>query len=319
MGSVVSTVIANVQLFLKMTKPSYHADPFHIKSVYYIQFNDNQLNKYMKGYMALLLFLFGCTSVGPQYGDNPSAGGYVSTRGIRFYYESYGQGDPLVMLHINGGSINVFTKQIPYFAEFYHVIALDTRAHGKSTDPLDSLTFEQMADDVNAVLDSLHLDSCYVLGWSDGGITGLLLALRHPSKVRKLAVSGPNLWPDTTGLQPFIWHWLEGVADSMHRLPQTPKVKNDLKIVELDLHEPHMTLEELHAIRCPTLVIGGDHDAIPPYHLWQIATNIPSSYLWIVPHSSHFVATDHSEAFNTVVHDFFEQPYERIEGMGMLK
>jgi pimeloyl-ACP methyl ester carboxylesterase len=83
---------------------------------------------------------------------------------------------------------------------------VDSRAQGKSEDRKDSLTFEMMADDFNALLDSLHLDSCYVLGWSDGGISGLLLALRHPEKVKKLAVSGPNLWPDTTGLQPFIFH-----------------------------------------------------------------------------------------------------------------
>jgi len=128
-----------------------------------------------------------------EYGDNKAAGRYLTTRGIKLYYETYGQGDPLLMLHINGGSIEVFTYQIPYFARNYRVIAVDSRAQGKSTDRKDSLTFEMMADDFNALLDSLHLDSCYVLGWSDGGISGLLLALRHPEKVKKLAVSGPNL------------------------------------------------------------------------------------------------------------------------------
>src|SRR6266850_863197 len=179
-----------------------------------------------------------------QYGDNKAAGHYLTTRGIKLYYETYGQGDPLLMLHINGGSINVFSNQIPYFSKNYRVIAVDSRAQGKSADGKDSLTFEMMADDFNALLDSLHLDSCYVLGWSDGGISGLLLALRHPEKVKKLVVSGPNLWPDTTGLKPFIFHWLEKMADSMRRLPSTPQVRNDLKNVELDLREPHMTLEQ---------------------------------------------------------------------------
>src|SRR5882724_9053121 len=184
-----------------------------------------------------------------EYGNNKAAGHYLSTRGIKLYYEMYGQGEPLLMLHINGGSINIFSNQIPYFSKNYKVIAVDSRAQGKSTDGKDSLTFEMMADDFNALLDSLHLDSCYVLGWSDGGISGLLLALRHPEKVKKLVVSGPNLWPDTTGLQPFIFHWLESMADSMHRLPPTPGIKNDLKIVELDLKEPHMTLSQLQAIQ----------------------------------------------------------------------
>jgi pimeloyl-ACP methyl ester carboxylesterase len=253
-----------------------------------------------------------------QYGDNKTAGHYLATRGIKLYYETYGQGEPLLMLHINGGSMNVFSYQIPYFSKDYRVIAVDSRAQGKSEDGKDSLTFEMMADDFNALLDSLHLDSCYVLGWSDGGISGLLLALRHPEKVKKLVVSGPNLWADTTGLQPFIFHWLEGMADSMHRLPLSPQVKNDLKIVELDLREPHMTLGQLHGIQCPTLVIGGDHDAIPSYHLWQISQNIPKSYLWIVPNSGHFVAVYKKNYFNAVVSDFFRTPYQKIEGMGML-
>jgi pimeloyl-ACP methyl ester carboxylesterase len=253
-----------------------------------------------------------------QYGDNKAAGHYLATRGIKLYYETYGQGDPLLMLHINGGSIRVFTYQIPYFMKNYRVIAVDSRAQGKSADGKDSLTFEMMADDFNALLDSLRLDSCYVLGWSDGGISGLLLALRHPEKVKKLVVSGPNLWPDTTGLQPFIFHWLENMADSMHRLPPNPQNKNDLKIVELDLREPHMTLAQLHGIQCPTLVIGGDHDAIPSYHLWQISQNIPRSNLWIVPNSGHFVAVFRQNYFNAVVGDFFRTPYQKIEGMGML-
>jgi pimeloyl-ACP methyl ester carboxylesterase len=104
----------------------------------------------------------------------------------------------------------------------------------------------------------------------------------------------------------------------MHRLPSTAQIRNDLKIVELDLHEPHMTLAQLHAIQCPTLVIGGDHDAIPSFHLWQISQNIPKSYLWIVPNSGHFVAVYKKNYFNAIVGDFFRLPYQKIEGMGML-
>jgi len=104
----------------------------------------------------------------------------------------------------------------------------------------------------------------------------------------------------------------------MLRLSPNPETRNDLKIVELDLREPHMTLAQLHAIQCPTLVIGGDHDAIPSYHLWQISQNIPKSYLWIVPNSGHYVAIYKKDYFNSVVSDFFRAPYHKIEGMGML-
>jgi pimeloyl-ACP methyl ester carboxylesterase len=252
------------------------------------------------------------------YGDNAAAGHYLDTRGFKMYYETYGEGAPLLMLHINGGSMSVFSNQIPYFSGHYRVIAVDTRAHGKSVDTGDSLTFEMMADDFNALLDSLHLDSCYVIGWSDGGISGLLLALRHPEKVKKLVVSGPNIWPDTVGLDPFIFHYLERTADTLRHKPQTAAIKNQLKTVELDLKEPHMTLEQLHAIKCPTLVMGGDHDGIPSHHLWQISQNIPQSYLWIVPNSGHSVAIFKKDQFNSVVGDFFDHPYRKFEGLDVL-
>src|SRR5205823_1669928 len=102
------------------------------------------------------------------YGRNKAAGHYIKTRGFSMYYETYGKGEPLLMIHGNGGSINNFVYQIPYFSQQYKVIVADSRAQGKSVDNSDSLSYEMMADDLNALLDSLQLDSCYVIGWSDG-------------------------------------------------------------------------------------------------------------------------------------------------------
>ncbi|MEO6328365.1 MAG: alpha/beta hydrolase [Ginsengibacter sp.] len=118
-----------------------------------------------------------------NYGSNAAAAKYISTRGVRSYCEVYDKGEPLLLIHGNGGSINNFKYQVPYFSKYYTVIAVDSRAQGNSIGYGDSLTYEMMADDLNAVLDSLHIDSAYVIGWSDGGINGLLLALRHPGKV----------------------------------------------------------------------------------------------------------------------------------------
>lgn len=99
-----------------------------------------------------------------EFGHNPDTGRYYLIRGVSLYVEEYGKGDPLVLLHGNGGSIANFACQIPYFEKKYHVIAIDSRAQGKSTDSNDSLSFEMMADDFSVLLDSLRLDSCYVLG-----------------------------------------------------------------------------------------------------------------------------------------------------------
>ncbi|HEY5407387.1 MAG TPA: alpha/beta hydrolase, partial [Ginsengibacter sp.] len=122
-----------------------------------------------------------------RYGNNPAAGKYYNIRGIKIYCEIYGSGSPLLMIHGNGGSIASFKENIPYFSKKYKVIVADSRSQGKSKDINDSLSFEMMADDEAALLDALHIDSAYVLGWSDGGIIALLLATRHPEKVIKLA------------------------------------------------------------------------------------------------------------------------------------
>ena len=134
------------------------------------------------------------------FGKNEVAGKYLKVNGIKMYYEIYGQGEPLLMIHGNGGSISSFENQIPYFARKFKVIAVDSRAQGKSVDLQDTLSFEMMADDFSVLLDKLKLDSCNVLGWSDGGINGLLLAIRHPEKVKRLAITGANLWPDSTAI-----------------------------------------------------------------------------------------------------------------------
>jgi pimeloyl-ACP methyl ester carboxylesterase len=205
------------------------------------------------------------------YGRNPAVGKYADIRGFKMYYEIYGKGEPLLIIHGNGGSINNFLYQIPYFAKSYQVILADSRAQGKSVDPSDSLSYEMMTDDLNALLDKLGLKSCYVIGWSDGGINGLLLAIRHPDKVKKLAVTGANLWPDSTAVDPFVYKWAMGynkmLKDTLAKLKtNVAEAKNQLKLAHLLSYEPHITVAQLRTISCPTLVIGGDHDVIRTQH-----------------------------------------------------
>jgi pimeloyl-ACP methyl ester carboxylesterase len=232
------------------------------------------------------------------------------------YYEIYGSGEPLLIIHGNGGSINNFVHQVPFFAQQYKVILADSRAQGKSVDDSDSLSYEMMADDLNALLDSLHVDSSYVIGWSDGGINGLLLAMRHPDKVKKLAVTGANLWPDTTAVYPEVINMVLNLEDTLMMLPQTPMLKNYMKLFHLLLYEPNIPLKDLQKIKCPTLVIGGDHEVIKPKHTLLIAEAIPKSYLWILPNSGHSTPIYYKEDFNRVVNDFFNKPYRKIEGYG---
>ncbi len=264
--------------------------------------------------------LYGQSGTGQEkYGNNKEAGHFLRTRGFNLYYESYGKGEPLLFIHGNGGSLASFSNQIPFFSTRYRVIAADSRAQGRSIDDQDSLSFEMMADDFNALLDSLHLDSCYVIGWSDGGINGLLLAMRHPEKVKKLAITGANLWPDTTGLTPFVYNLIKEASAAYRKETPTLTVKQNLKLSDLDLYQPNIPAEALQAVRCPTLVIGGDHDAIPVEHTVLIAHHIPRSYLWIIPESGHSTPVFKKDQFNAIISEFFRKPYRKIEGVDTFK
>ena len=251
-----------------------------------------------------------------MYGKNEKVGKYANIRGIKMYYETYGSGEPMLIIHGNGGSINNFVYQIPYFAKNYKVILADSRAQGKSVDAGDSLSYEMMTDDLAVLLDTLHADSCYVIGWSDGGINGLLMAMRHPEKVKKLAVTGANLWPDTTAVDPFVYNWGIKFNESFKKQQQTAQVKNAAKLAHLLSYEPHIAVEQLKKIKCPTLVIGGDHDILLPKHTLLIAEAISKSYLWILPNSGHSTPVFYKDQFNETVGDFFKKPYRKIEGFG---
>ena len=256
-----------------------------------------------------------------MYGRNPAVGKYADIRGFKMYYETYGKGEPLLIIHGNGGSINNFVYQIPYFAKSYQVIIADSRGQGKSIDNKDSLSYEMMTDDLNALLETLHVKQAYVIGWSDGGINGLLLAIRHPDKVKKLAVTGANLTPDSTAVDPWVYQWAMNenkiIQDSLKKTKSlSEQLKNGAKLLHLLSYEPHITLAQLHTITCPTLVIGGDHDVLRPEHTMLIAHNITNSYLWIIPNSGHSTPIFKKEQFNQVVGDFFAQPFRKIEKFG---
>ncbi|WP_139924124.1 alpha/beta fold hydrolase [Hymenobacter sp. DG01] len=264
----------------------------------------------MHRYFLLLPLLLLCQVVLGQrpvpYGNNPAAGRYAHVRGLKLYYEAYGSGAPLLLLHGNGGSSQDFAKTIPYFAKRYRVIALDSRAHGKSTDAADSLSFEQMADDCAALLMQLRLDSAYVLGWSDGGITALVLALRHPGKVKRLAATGANLWPDSTALMPELWQQMRrGYREGSSQTFTDAKRRNDWKVFLLDWNQPHIPLSALSRIQAPAFVIAGDQDVIRPEHTLAIYQSLPRAWLWIVPNSGHATLHDHADEFNRKIDEFF--------------
>jgi pimeloyl-ACP methyl ester carboxylesterase len=172
-----------------------------------------------------------------------------------------------------------------------------------------------MADDYAALLDAVKVDSADVIGWSDGGINALLLAIRHPEKVRKLASTGANLVPDTTAVPKQIWDMVAPMYTSLKsKANKSAQEKSQYKLLRLIVEQPHIPLSDLHKISCPSLIIGGDHDVIKPEHTMLIFQNIPKAYLWILPNSGHSTPIVYKDEFNNVVDRFFSTPYRTITG-----
>lgn len=252
-----------------------------------------------------------------KYGRNKATGNYYNIRGFKMYAETYGTGQPLLIIHGNGGSINNFVKQIPYFSKKYKVIVADSRAQGKSYDWKDSLSYEMMADDYATLLDSMKVDSAFVIGWSDGGINGLLLAMRHPEKVKKLAITGANLRPDTSAVFQEVWDLVKPSYNELKAKEKRNMMENaGYKLLRLLCEQPNIPATDLVKVLCPTLVIGGDHDVIREGHTMEIYQHIPRAYLWILPNSGHSTPIVYADEFNAKVDAFFGAPYRKIREGG---
>jgi pimeloyl-ACP methyl ester carboxylesterase len=247
------------------------------------------------------------------YGNNAAAGESVQVNGIRLYFETYGKGQPLLALHGNGQDISALGHQIKFFSDRYRVIAPDSRGHGRSEMGAGRLTYEQMAEDVNALLEKLNLKQVYVLGWSDGGIVGLLLAIHHPDKVAKLAIMGANLEP--AGAHDWAQAWVsqqEKITDAMiasHDTSQPWAVQKQ----HLDLlgKQPHIPARDLTRITVPTLVMAADKDVIRDEHTLQIFHALPRAQLCIFPGATHMIAWQNPELFNQTAGKFFSEPFRR--------
>ena len=273
-------------------------------------------------YKSLLVFLL-CTSTihivhaqsayAINYGDNKEAGNYKKINGINMYYEIYGDGKPLIFLHGNGGSIRSAGAKIEYFKKYFKVIAIDSRAHGKSIDTATKqLTYVQMANDIAVLLDSLHIDSAFVQGQSDGGIVGLLLAINYPGKVAKLATYGANIFP---GKKAVVDEIDDLVMDTL-KTTANPRTK---MLYSLLAYQPNITENDLQKIKCPVLIMSGDRDVIRLEHSIKIFNNIPNANLFVMPGATHFGTVEKPVLFNLVLSDFLNKPFSKISTVDLIK
>jgi len=225
-------------------------------------------------------------------------GKYVDVNGVKLFYEVYGEGEPLLMIHGNGGSFNCFENQVAEFSKYFKVVLVDCRGRGNSSYQKGvQLTFDLQVEDINLFLDKLNIKKTNILGWSDGGIIGLLFAIKHPEKINKLVASGANIFPDGALHQEELEKWINDLENN------NKNHENDLAIDlnNLDFKYPNLKYSDLNVIKSKTLIIAGDHDEIKGEHTLKIYESIPDAQLAILPNSSHSALIENSTLFNEIV------------------
>ncbi len=249
------------------------------------------------------------------FGDNPEAGQYTVVNGTRLYYETYGNGKPLMLIHGNLGDINKMGYQISYFSKHYWVIVPDCRGRGKSDMNTDSLTFDLITEDLIALMESLNINSCNIIGWSDGGIIGLLMGINFPGRVGKIVSMGANLWPDTTALLPWTKNWIVNTKLEANKMINANDTSSDwhtiYQLMNMMDKQPNIELKELKKIQSPVLVVAGDKDLVRDEHTVLMYQNIPNAHLWIIPGGTHFAPTAQHELFNETIYRFLREPFNR--------
>lgn len=278
----------NKNLLSETTQPEDYVLPDSLKYLKYLamQTHENSFSKH-------------------RYGDSLQVGRSLNVNGAKLYYEIYGKGEPLLLLHGNGQSISAFSQQIETLSQNFKVIAVDTRAHGRSKDrKLEELTYDLFASDMKQLLDSLNLKQVNILGWSDGGNTALKLALHYPEYVKKLAIMGANLFPDETAIESGLLELFNRQLEELQGKVDEQSL-NQARLLRLLLNEPNMSYEDMSTVGAPVLVMAGEHDVIMESHTRAIAERIRDAKLIIFKDASHYAPQEIPFEFNKSVLQFF--------------
>jgi pimeloyl-ACP methyl ester carboxylesterase len=285
----------------------------------------------VRRYLLISLGIGCAAAVLPSHAEeSATAGGrFLEVHGARLYVESQGSGAPIVFLHGGVGYFESdFTMQRNYFAVFRKVIGIDQRGHGHSPDDGRPFSYREMAEDTAAVIEQLGIGPVDVIGHSDGGNVGLILARHHPRLVRRLVVSGANLRaslaPDELERRK-SWspqQVVERVRKLSDGLP--PQFRTDYEAVnpegpghwwpfltksyQLWLTPVVIETVELKGITVPVLVMAGDHDFTSIEETLEIYRNLPQGQLLILPGTGHGTMRDRPELANLAMREFLERP-----------
>lgn len=285
-----------------------------------------------KSIFIFLMFWAIVTQAQIPYGSNKAVGKRIQVGDISMYYEIYGKGEPLILLHGGFGSSEMMGGMIAAFSKKYRVIAVDSRSQGRTTDSDEKeLSYAQMALDVNGFMDQLKIRKAKFVGWSDGGDIALELALIHPEKIEKAVILGANYLGESKGV--FL-----GIDTTWKMNPNDPlfaKTKKQMaqyfstydrlapdkgrieasrkKVTDNAFKNPNITLAQLNSIQVPFLVMAGDHDMFTLEHTISLYQNLPQASLYILPDATHISPFEEPDLVHSEILRYLAKPYRRLD------
>lgn len=238
--------------------------------------------------------------------------GTAPVNGIKIWYAEFGSGEPVLFVHGGLGNSNYFGNQVrALMAAHYKVIVMDSRGHGRSTRDARPYGYDLMSDDVVALLDYLKIPKVALIGWSDGAIIGLDIAMRHPKHLSKLFAFAANYDPSgvTTASNPVVDQYIARAGKEYARLSPTPMQYKSFvaQITGMWNGQPHWTKSDLAKIKVPAWIVDADHDEMVNHDQPRtMADWIPNSGLLIEPDVSHFAFLQNPDEFNDAILRFLK-------------
>lgn len=234
------------------------------------------------------------TSSLPEPVPGPVKEDDIQLSDVKMHYAVYGEkGHPVILVHGNGGSHKSLEEAALYLANDYTVYAIDSRCHGKSSDP-GEISYDLMAKDIKEFIEKMKLEKPYILGHSDGGINALTVAYTYPDLLGGFVSCGANTSPDT--MKPYF---LLGVKLS-------DRGRHD-KLNEMMLTEPHIDKEKLSKIKCPAYIVAGEFDIMKLSDTVFIHDSVKDSKIAIIKGADHsaYISHDGKQAY-VLAHEFFQ-------------
>ena len=271
-----------------------------------------------------LFFIAFSATVFAQSAIDTVKGRYAKIDDISIHYKVFGNSSDVVfLLHGSMENMDDWNKQIPEFSKRYKVIVPDNRGHGRTTFTDRKMDYHLMSEDVIGLMAELKIDSAYIVGFGDGGIIGLYLAIDHPEKVRKLIAIGANYKVDTSVVYHEVLDKVKAWdSDKVYSFIRTkfrgwPNQKLLTQFTErmktMLLTEPNLAISDLGKVKCPALFITGDHDIIKQSHTSEMFEGVRLGNMAVIPGTRHYPHKEKPSVVNTIILDFLSKKFINIE------